>query len=127
MADIISVTDYWSVARGVLMVRMLRCPVLSFFSEVVLIRFSMSLCISPQELLAEVPWADHVSLWRLLTNLKRICCSTAYLHAFSQEVLRTLEEDLLEKATASDETAAMEERAEKGGYAADILYLFVIA
>ena len=71
MADIISVEDYWSVARGVL-----------------------------TELLAEVPWGDHVDLWKLLTNLKRICCSTSYLHAFSQDVVYRLETELLAKAQA---------------------------
>lgn len=58
---------------------------------------------SLQELLAEVPWADHIHLWRLLTNLKRICCSTAYLHAFSQEVLRYLEDILLREAAKMTE------------------------
>lgn len=50
--------------------------------------------------MAEVPWADHVGLFRLLGNLKRICCSTAYLHAFSQEALRRLEDALAQQAAA---------------------------
>lgn len=53
--------------------------------------------------MAEVPWADHVGLFKLLGNLKRICCSTAYLHAFSQEVLRRLEQVLGERAAAAEE------------------------
>lgn len=53
--------------------------------------------------MAEVPWADHVGLFKLLGNLKRICCSTAYLHAFSQEVLRRMEEALAQKAAALEE------------------------
>jgi len=50
--------------------------------------------------MAEVPWADHVGLFKLLGNLKRICCTTAYLHAFSQEVLRRLENALTQRAVA---------------------------
>lgn len=76
MADLVSVEDYWSVARGVV-----------------------------TELLAEVPWADHVHLSRLSANLKRICCSTAYLHAFSQDVLWSLESKLLARADASRDTS----------------------
>eukprot|EP00624_Nannochloropsis_granulata_P004434 evm.model.NODE_31977_length_99932_cov_29.870142.15 len=69
MADLVSVDDYWSVARGVL-----------------------------TELLLEVPWADHVDLGRLVGTLTRICCGTAYLHSFSQEVLRKVEVALMKEA-----------------------------
>lgn len=52
--------------------------------------------VCEQELLAEVPGAGHTKLWSLLSTLKRICCATAYLHAFSQEVLWLLEARLLQ-------------------------------
>ncbi len=57
--------------------------------------------------MAEVPWADHVGLFKLLGNLKRICCTTAYLHVFSQEVLRRLEDALTQRAAALEVRVAL--------------------